>query len=78
MCSLFPVRCTGCGRPISCYYTSYRNEVVKRKTARGLDLKKVIYLTKENQDKTIEGELLDELNIKTDCCRLIFLTSVSK
>jgi DNA-directed RNA polymerase I, II, and III subunit RPABC5 len=41
-----------------------------------MDVEKVIYLTKEFHDKTPEGEVLDELNMKKMCCRRHFLTHV--
>jgi DNA-directed RNA polymerase I, II, and III subunit RPABC5 len=50
--------------------------VRKRKLAKSMDVDKVLYLTKEFHDKTPEGEVLDELNMKKMCCRRHFLTHV--
>jgi DNA-directed RNA polymerase I, II, and III subunit RPABC5 len=44
--------------------------------ARDLHVEKVIYLTPEYSDKTPEGEVLDELNLKKMCCRRHMLTHV--
>ena len=40
------------------------------------DVEKVIYLTEEYSQKTPEGEVMDELNLKKMCCRRHFLTHV--
>jgi DNA-directed RNA polymerase I, II, and III subunit RPABC5 len=62
-------------------YRFYVEEVRKKKLAkRGadtfVDIDKVVYLTKEFHEKTPEGEVLDELNMKKMCCRRHFLTHV--
>jgi DNA-directed RNA polymerase I, II, and III subunit RPABC5 len=62
-------------------YRFYLEEVRKRKfTKRGNDksinIDKVIYLTKDFNEKTPEGEVLDELNMTKMCCRRHFLTHV--
>jgi DNA-directed RNA polymerase I, II, and III subunit RPABC5 len=57
-------------------YRFYTEEVRKRKLAKSMDVDKVLYLTKEFHDKTPEGEVLDELNMKKMCCRRHFLTHV--
>jgi len=41
-----------------------------------INFDKVLYLTKEFKEKTAEGEVLDELNMKKMCCRRHFLTHV--
>jgi DNA-directed RNA polymerase I, II, and III subunit RPABC5 len=57
-------------------YRFYTEEVRKRKLAKSMDVDKVLYLTKEFNDKTPEGEVLDELNMTKMCCRRHFLTHV--
>jgi len=62
-------------------YRYYQEQVRKKKLAKrgngeSIDVDKVIYLTKEFSDKTPEGEVLDELNMKKMCCRRHFLTHV--
>ena len=63
-------------------YRFYQAEVRKRKLAKKVgtnnsdEIDKVLYLTKEFHEKTPEGEVLDELNMKKMCCRRHFLTHV--
>jgi DNA-directed RNA polymerase I, II, and III subunit RPABC5 len=40
------------------------------------DLDDVVYLTESNTEKTIEGKVLDELELKKMCCRRHMLTHV--
>lgn len=71
---LIPVKCFSCGKEISSYYRAYEREVRKRKLASGIN--DVVYLTKVQTDKTAEGEVLDNLQIKKMCCRRHILTHV--
>jgi DNA-directed RNA polymerase subunit N (RpoN/RPB10) len=73
---IIPVKCFTCGKVIADKYRFYCEEVRKRKLARDMDVDKVIYLTKEFRDKTPEGEVLDELNMRKMCCRRHFLSHV--
>jgi len=73
---IIPVKCFTCGMVLADKYRFYTEEVRKRKLARSMDVDKVLYLTKEFHDKTPEGEVLDELNMKKMCCRRHFLTHV--
>jgi DNA-directed RNA polymerase I, II, and III subunit RPABC5 len=62
-------------------YRYYQEQVRKKKMAKrgngeSIDVDKVLYLTKEFVEKTPEGEVLDELNMKKMCCRRHFLTHV--
>jgi DNA-directed RNA polymerase I, II, and III subunit RPABC5 len=57
-------------------YRYYLNEVRKKKLANGLKVDRVVYLTKDNMDKTAEGEVLDELRMFNMCCRRHMLTHV--
>jgi DNA-directed RNA polymerase I, II, and III subunit RPABC5 len=57
-------------------YRFYQNEVRKRKTEKGLDIEKVVYLTNTFKEKTIEAEVLDDLGLNKMCCRRHFLTHV--
>jgi DNA-directed RNA polymerase I, II, and III subunit RPABC5 len=58
-------------------YRFYLEEVKKRKLAKGIDdINKVMYLTKEFNEKTPEGEVLDELGLTKMCCRRHMLTHV--
>ena len=73
---IIPIKCFTCGKVIANKYRYYCEEVRKRKLAKDMDIDKVLYLTKEFKDKTPEGEVLDELNMKKMCCRRHFLTHV--
>jgi DNA-directed RNA polymerase I, II, and III subunit RPABC5 len=62
-------------------YRFYIEEVRKKKLSKSvnkdsIDIDKVLYLTKEFHEKTPEGEVLDELNMRKMCCRRHFLTHV--
>ena len=78
---IIPIKCFTCGMVIANKYRYYQEQVRKKKLAKrgngeSIDLDKVLYLTKEYTDKTAEGEVLDELNMKKMCCRRHFLTHV--
>jgi DNA-directed RNA polymerase subunit N (RpoN/RPB10) len=73
---IIPIKCFTCGMVLAEKYRFYTEEVRKRKLAKSMDVDKVLYLTKEFHDKTPEGEVLDELNMKKMCCRRHFLTHV--
>jgi len=78
---IIPVKCFTCGMVIANKYRYYQEQVRKKKFAKKenkefIDIDKVLYLTKEFVDKTPEGEVLDELNMKKMCCRRHFLTHV--
>jgi DNA-directed RNA polymerase I, II, and III subunit RPABC5 len=57
-------------------YRYYFSEVRNKKLAKGLQVDKVIYLTKDNMEKTAEGEVLDDLRLFNMCCRRHMLTHV--
>jgi DNA-directed RNA polymerase subunit N (RpoN/RPB10) len=78
---IIPIKCFTCGMVIANKYRYYVEQVRKKKLARkrndeSFDIDKVLYLTKEFSEKTAEGEVLDELNMKKMCCRRHFLTHV--
>ena len=78
---IIPVKCFTCGMVIANKYRYYQEQVRKKKFAKknngeSIDVDKVLYLTKEFVEKTPEGEVLDELNMKKMCCRRHFLTHV--
>jgi DNA-directed RNA polymerase I, II, and III subunit RPABC5 len=57
-------------------YRYFTEQVRKRKLNKGLEVNKVLYLTKEFTEKTPEGEVLDELKLNKMCCRRHMLTHV--
>jgi DNA-directed RNA polymerase subunit N len=74
---IIPIKCFTCGMVIADKYRYYTQEVRKRKIAKdGMEVNKVLYLTKNFHEKTPEGEVLDELGLKKMCCRRHLLTHV--
>ncbi len=78
---IIPIKCFTCGMVIADKYRYYLEQVrmkklAKRTNGESIDVDKVLYLTKEFVDKTPEGEVLDDLNMKKMCCRRHFLTHV--
>lgn len=80
---IIPVKCFTCGMLLADKYRFYQTEVRKRKLANKSskddnyeNIDKVMYLTKEFHEKTPEGEVLDELNLRKMCCRRHMLTHV--
>ena len=72
---IIPVKCFTCGNVLANKYRYYLGEVRKRKIQEGKSLDRVEYLKKDN-DKTIEGDVLDQLLLIDPCCRRHMLTHV--
>ena len=51
---IIPVKCFTCGNVLADKYRYYQGEVRRNKLLQGINDEKVIYLTKENTEKTIE------------------------
>ena len=73
---IIPIKCFTCGQVLADKYRYYLDEVRKKKLANGLNVDRVIYLTKDNIEKTAEGQVLDELRLFNMCCRRHMLTHV--
>ncbi len=73
---IIPVRCFTCGKVIGDMYRAYKEKVRKIKVDQGIETSKVEYLTKEFNDKTVEGQVLDELKLTKYCCRRHMLAHV--
>jgi DNA-directed RNA polymerases I, II, and III subunit RPABC5 len=73
---LIPVKCFTCGKVLADKYRYYQEEVRKKKTNNDMEVEKVVYLTKENTEKTPEGEVMDKLGLNKYCCRRHMLTHV--
>ena len=73
---LIPVKCFTCGKVLADKYRWYQIEVRKIKMANDMTIEKVVYLTKENTEKTPEGEVMDKLKLDKYCCRRHMLTHV--
>lgn len=73
---IIPIKCFTCGMVLADKYRWYLDEVKKKKLSKNIDYDKVVYLTKENVEKTPEGEALDKLQLNKMCCRRHMLTHV--
>ncbi len=73
---IIPVKCFTCGKVLADKYRYYQTEVRRLKLLKGENMEKVIYLTKENTEKTIEGNVMDDLGLRSMCCRRHILTHV--
>jgi len=73
---IIPVKCFTCGMVLADKYRYYQNEVRRIKLLYGATPDKVIYLTKGNAEKTVEGTVLDNLGLLNVCCRRHMLTHV--
>ncbi len=73
---LIPVKCFTCGKVLADLYQGYLRMVREKKIKNNMEVDKVVYLTKNNTDKTIEGETLDKLQLNKMCCRRHMLTHV--
>jgi DNA-directed RNA polymerase I, II, and III subunit RPABC5 len=73
---IIPIKCFTCGMVIADKYRYYTEEVRRQKLIKSDTIDKVLYLTKDYHEKTIEGLVLDDLIITKMCCRRHFLTHV--
>lgn len=73
---IIPIKCFTCGKVLADKYRFYIEKVRKEKKDNNLDEDDVVYLTKENTTKAIEGKVLDDLNLNKMCCRRHMLTHV--
>jgi DNA-directed RNA polymerase subunit N (RpoN/RPB10) len=73
---IIPVKCFTCGNVLADKYLYYQNKVRETKLKKKQDLDDVVYLTESNTEKTIEGKVLDELELNKMCCRRHMLTHV--
>jgi DNA-directed RNA polymerase subunit N (RpoN/RPB10) len=73
---IIPIKCFTCGNVLANKYEYYLREVRRRKLNDNTPVNKVTYLTKAMTQKTHEGYVLDELQLKNMCCRRHMLTHV--
>lgn len=73
---IIPVKCFTCGKVLGDKYNYYLSEVRKLKLAKGASTDEVVYLTKEYVEKTPEGQVMDNLGLRRQCCRRHLLTHV--
>lgn len=73
---IIPIKCFTCGNVLADKYRYFLDEVRHKKMQKGVQVDKVVYLTKETMDKTPEGVVLDALGLTNVCCRRHMLTHV--
>jgi DNA-directed RNA polymerase subunit N (RpoN/RPB10) len=73
---IIPVKCFTCGIVLADKYRYYQAEVRRIKLLKNENVDKVVYLTKDNTEKTVDGEVLDSLGLTNVCCRRHMLTHV--
>ena len=66
---MIPVKCFTCGNVLADKYVYYIKQINN-------DEKKESYAEKDNFNKTIEGNTLDNLELTNICCRRHLLTHV--
>jgi DNA-directed RNA polymerase subunit N (RpoN/RPB10) len=72
---LIPVRCFTCGTVLGDKYEYYLREIGAGKTPSATP--PVQYITSDTREKTIEGKVMDKLNLRKMCCRRHMLTHVN-
>ena len=72
---IIPVKCFTCGKVLADKYRYYLEECKKIKIEKNID-NNIEYLTKDIVDKSVEGEIMDKLNLNKYCCRRHILTHV--
>lgn len=73
---IIPVKCFTCGNLLANKYIYYLNEVTKQKINQNKENEDIQYFSEDYKDKSVEGEVLDRLNLTKQCCRRHMLTHV--
>jgi DNA-directed RNA polymerase subunit N (RpoN/RPB10) len=72
---IIPIKCFTCGTLIADKYRFYINEVQRIKAERGIHTG-VVYFSDTNNEKSVEGHMMDKLGLTKQCCRRHLLTHV--
>ncbi len=73
---IIPVKCFTCGNLLADKYLYYLDKVATEKALKDEKNDNIKYLTKDFMDKSIEGEVLDNMKLTKQCCRRHMLTHV--
>ena len=75
---IIPVRCFTCNKVISDKWVPFIEKVSEKKNTNTNDIKDldIEYINLKNPDKSIEGQVMDELDLHRYCCRRMFLGNV--
>lgn len=73
---IIPVKCFTCGNVLANKYLYYVQKVSEEKEKRGLSNDNIVYLKEDSMEKSVEGEILDKLELRKQCCRRHMLAHV--
>jgi DNA-directed RNA polymerase subunit N len=73
---LIPVRCFTCGKVLADKYSYYQRQVRAAKGDSSGGPPPVAYIDPKTAAKTVEGKVMDALNLNKICCRRHMLTHV--
>lgn len=75
---IIPVRCFTCGKTISDKWIPFIEEVNNKKQKETTDIKDldIEYINLDKPNKSIEGEVMDDLGLHRYCCRRMILGNV--
>ena len=75
---IIPVRCFTCNKVISDKWVPFIEKVSEKKNTNTNDVKDldIEYIDLKNPNKSIEGQVMDELELHRYCCRRMFLGNV--
>ena len=73
---IIPVKCFTCGKVLGDKYLYYVKKVRELKIKKDIDPDAVLYLEEKTINKTIEGNVLDDLGLNKMCCRRHMLSHV--
>jgi DNA-directed RNA polymerase I, II, and III subunit RPABC5 len=75
---IIPIKCFTCGNVLADKYRYFLELVRKEKITDNeyMETDNVVYFTNENMSKTIQGEIMDKLQLTNVCCRRHILTHV--
>jgi DNA-directed RNA polymerase I, II, and III subunit RPABC5 len=74
---IIPIRCFTCNKVVAHLWEEYLNKIqLKYSEADGDVEKKRFVNVKKIEEKTVEGQVLDELGLNKYCCRRMLLSHV--
>ena len=73
---IIPIKCFTCGNVLADKYEFYKKQVILEKLKDGQDVDDVVYLESSNIKKTVEGKVMDQLQLTKLCCRRHMLLSL--
>jgi len=73
---LVPIRCFNCNKILADKWETYLQKIQEHSTKNELEKESQYIIIKENNPKTIEAKVLDELGIDKICCRSIMLSTI--